>query len=66
VVDAIAAGSSGFLIDSGDYRGMVEVLADLHYSEETSAACRAHASHFSWNMFGDKFLAHLRRAVNEG
>ena len=66
VVDAVAAGSSGFLVDSGDYQAMVQVLADIHYSEDDRVACREFASRFSWDIFGDKFLAHLERVVSKG
>lgn len=66
VVDAVAAGSSGFLIDSGDYQAMVQVLADIHYSEGSRAACRELAGRFSWDIFGDKILAHLERVASKG
>lgn len=66
VVDAVDTGSSGFLIDSGDYQAMVQVLAHIQYSEDSSAACREHASRFTWDIFGDKLLAHLGRVVNKG
>ena len=66
VVDAVAAGASGYLVQSGDYPAMVQVLTEVEASPSSGQACRAHAAGFSWENFGEKLRTHMNAVLNKG
>jgi len=66
VVDAVADGASGYLVQSGDYPAMVQVLAGIAASESSAQACRAHAAGFSWEQFGEQLRTHMNAVLHKG
>jgi phosphatidylinositol alpha-1,6-mannosyltransferase len=66
VSDAVAPGVSGFLVASGDYAAMADVITDQVDSEltpEQREHCRQFAAQFSWERYGDRLIEVCRDAV---
>lgn len=62
VPDAVAEGKSGWLVQSGDYHGMVQSclsVVEASLRKDYGESCRSHAAGFAWNVFGER----LREAV---
>lgn len=53
VVDAVAEGKSGKLIEPGDYKSFAEATIRLLDQPLSRAGLRSHAEQFSWQHFGE-------------
>lgn len=65
VIDAVAPGESGLLIEPGDDAGMIEaVVRSLDHPQLVASpgACRRFAERFSWPAFGESLNALCERA----
>jgi len=60
VVDAVADGISGVLVNEGDYQAFADaVISICQGGPPNSSSCRNYAEKFSWDAHGQKLLAAL-------
>ena len=66
VVDAVADGANGILVQEGDYAAFADaVISICRGGPPDRLSCRRHAENFSWASHGQKLLAALGFSVSE-
>lgn len=63
VSDAVAHGVSGYLVESGNYAAMLEVLTTLRAENLPAMACREHAGRFGWTVFNENFVSAVNQII---
>ena len=64
VVDAVADGVNGVLVNEGDYQAFADAVVSIcHGGPPGRSSCRNHAETFSWEAHGRNLLAALDLAV---
>lgn len=62
VIDAVANGQSGYLIEGGNYEGLTQRVVEIVQNDKKiwQTSCRKFAQHFAWQHFGQKVVATIK------
>jgi phosphatidylinositol alpha-1,6-mannosyltransferase len=60
IVDSVADGKSGFLVNSGDYpRLSQKIIEAIEKKQEMKSSCEKFAANFSWECFAEKIQTNI-------